>query len=221
MSLFHVDFFFLLVRTISGGGGGGGIYYYCSVDAVLNHMRKCRKVQHRRFRVRRYNAFKFTSVQSNTRTDKNHGQNTHLFYALIFRNTRPRPLAPPQECPQQCGIHRSYHDGVGNRCFRFCQWGSVWSHASRRSMQPERSKGDDNYQHVVIRLRGRFGRARPEHDVGGTREGSRRYRGRVREHIIYLFLVSSHSPLFLLLFLVISFIISNFDTVFVSLNLFL
>ena len=94
-------------------------------------------------------------------------------------------------------------------------------------MQPERSKGGDNYQHVVIRLRGRFGRARPEHDVADTREGSRRYRGRVREHLpgqgvyIYLFLVSSHSPLFLLLFFVIFFYKpSNFDTVFVSLNLF-
>ena len=49
-------------------------------------------------------------------------------------------------------------------------------------MQPERSKGGDNYQHVVIRPRGRVGRARPEHDVADTREESHRFRVRVREH---------------------------------------
>ena len=77
-------------------------------------------------------------------------------------------------------------------------------------MQPERSKGGDNYQHVVIRLRGPVVRARPEHDVVDTREVSLRFRVRVREStrsecLHVLFFVSSHSPLFLLLFLAISF----------------
>ena len=59
-------------------------------------------------------------------------------------------------------------------------------------MQPERSKGGDNYQHVLIRLRGSVGRARPEHDVADTREGSHRFRVRVREHLpgqgVYIFI---------------------------------
>ena len=59
-------------------------------------------------------------------------------------------------------------------------------------MQPERSKGGDNYQHVVIRPRGRVGRARPEHDVADTREESHRFRVRVREHLpgqaVYIFI---------------------------------
>ena len=50
-------------------------------------------------------------------------------------------------------------------------------------MQPERSKGGDNYQHVVIRLRGPIVRARPEHDVADTREVFRRLRVRVREYL--------------------------------------
>ena len=191
-------FGFLLERIISGGGKYYIIIFQFSffpettVDAVLNPIRTCRNVKYRRFRVRGYNAFKFTSVQSNARTEKNHGQNTHLFHAQIFLNTLPRPLAPPQECPRKCDIHRSYHDGVGNRCFRFCHRGSVWSHASGRSMQPERSKGGDNYQHRVIRLRGRVGRARPKHDVADTREESDWFRVRVREHLpgqgVYIFI---------------------------------
>ena len=72
---------------------------------------------------------------------------------------------------------------MGNRCFRLCYWGSVRSHAGRHSMQPERSKGGDNYQHVVIRLRGPVVRARPEHYVADTREVSRRFRVRVREYL--------------------------------------
>ena len=60
-------------------------------------------------------------------------------------------------------------------------------------MQPERSKGGGNYQHVVIRLRGRVGRARPdEHDVADTREESDWFRVRVREHLpgqgVYIFI---------------------------------
>ena len=107
---------------------------------------------------------------------------THVFYALVSLNTLTRPLAPPQGCPPNCGILISYYDGVGNRCFLFCHRGSIWSHASRRSMQPERSKGGDNFQYVVIRIRGRVSRTRPEHDVADTREGSRRFRVLVREH---------------------------------------
>ena len=126
---------------------------------------------------------------------KNTGKHRHHFKALIVLNTLPRPLSPPQECPRKCGIHRSYHDGVGNRCFRFCHRESVWSHASGRSMQPERTKGGDNYQHGVIRLRGRVGRVRPEHDVADTREGSRRFRVRVRKHLpgqgVYIFIYFS------------------------------
>ena len=77
-------------------------------------------------------------------------------------------------------------------------------------MQPEMTKSGDNYQHGVIRLRGRVGRACPEHDVADTREGSRRFRVRVNIYLVRVFtfifiFVSFHSPLFLLLFLVIFF----------------
>ena len=191
-----------------------------TVDAVLNQTRTCRKVQYRRFRVRGYNAFKFTRVQSRTRTDKKRGQKTHLFNPLIFLNTLSRPLAPPQECPRKCGVHRSYHDGMGNRCFRFRHWGSVRSHAGRHSMQPERAKSGENYLHVVIRLRERVVRARPEHDAADTREVPRRFRVRVREYLpgrVYtcsFFFVYSHSSLFILLFRVTSFCIFNFDICF-------
>ena len=71
-------------------------------------------------------------------------------------------------------------------------------------MQPERSKGGDNYQHVVIRLRGPVVRARPEHDVADTREVFRRLRVRVREYLpgqsVYMFFFSglvSFPPLFI------------------------
>ena len=79
-------------------------------------------------------------------------------------------------------------------------------------MQPERSKGGDNYQHVVIRLRGPVVRARPEHDVADAREVFGRLRVRVREYLpgqsvyMFFFFVSSHSPLFLLLFVFVSLI---------------
>ena len=128
----------------------------------------------------------------------------HFFYALVFPNTLPRrPLAPPQEWPRKSVIHRSYHNGVGNRCgFCFCHWGSVRSHAGRHSMQQETVTGGDNYQHVVIRLRGRFVRGRPEHDVvANTREVSRRFRVWVREYLpaylYFIFLASvSFFPIF-------------------------
>ena len=70
-------------------------------------------------------------------------------------------------------------------------------------MQPERSKGGDNYQHVVIRLRGPVVRARPEHDVVDTREVSLRFRVRVKEstrseclHVLFFCRVS-FPPLFI------------------------
>ena len=95
-------------------------------------------------------------------------------------------------------------------------------------MQPERSKGGDNYQHVLIRLRGSVGRARPEHDVADTREGSHRFRVRVREHLpgqgVYFFFFFSSRLIprsSYCCFLSFSFTTSNFDTVFISLNLFL
>ena len=71
-------------------------------------------------------------------------------------------------------------------------------------MQPERSKGGDNYQHVVIRLRGPVVRARPKHDVVDTREVSLRFRVRVREsttseclHVFFFFCLVSFPPLFI------------------------
>ena len=214
---FTSTFFFLLARIVSGGGEGGkyviifqfSFFPETTVDAVLNPIRTCRNVQYRRSRVRGYNAFKFTSVQSNTRTEKKHGQNTHLFYALIFLNTLPRPLAPPQECPRKCDIHRSYHDGVGNRCFRFCHRGSVWSHASGRSMQPRRAAITTNtglyvYGGVLVALAPSMMWLIPARNLIGFACGLENiYLVRV---LTFLFIfVSSHSPLFLLLFLVIFF----------------
>ena len=93
-------------------------------------------------------------------------------------------------------------------------------------MQPERSKGGDNYQHVLIRLRGSVGRARPEHDVADTREGSHQFRVRLENIYLvrvftYIYILSRLIPCSsYCCFLSFSFTTSNFDTVFVSLNLF-
>ena len=90
-------------------------------------------------------------------------------------------------------------------------------------MQPERSKGGDNYQRVVIRLRGPVVRARPEHDVVDTREVSLRFCVRVREYLpaqsvyMFFFLSSLIPPAFYCCFLLFFFILVKFDTVSVSL----
>ena len=193
-----ISYFIFTSKGLLGGGGGGYFNIFQLSFYNRNHRRRRLKEDPNvaQGTVQKVQGLRIQYFQIDRRPVKyTHRQNarakTHVFYALVFLNTLPRPLAPPQECSRKCGLHRSYDDGMGNRGFRLRHWGSVRSHAGRHSMQPERSKGGDNYQHVVIRLRGPVVRARPEHDVADTREVFRRLRVRVREYLpgqsVYMF----------------------------------
>ena len=98
------------------------------VNALLNQHRTCRKVLYQRIRTRADTMFRIHTTCPVTHTHKlkhrKQNKTTPSFPSTCYLD----PLAPAQE--RQCGVHRAYHEGVGDRCFCRGQFGAIRKRAT-------------------------------------------------------------------------------------------